>query len=209
MAKLRKALAVGGALGLELQEPTKSTSTWVAPDRVVPLSLASRTFRVSPVPPCDGTGGETPEPSPESLIQVTLDQKACKWRVEVIVLAPGGELLAQSEEAGHVLLRTCEGDDPAQEMLGLGDYDLLGIALDRGFAVLSGMSLPLKCTTVVEADTRVNGILKVSLVDWIRTGAFTPGVRRRFPYAQEAWARLAGVLGPQDAGQGVIIRWKR
>ena len=194
-----------GALGLELMDPVAQ------PVGLAPADCAGqRTSLGTPmhillggsVPPAPGTHADA-----EALIQVSLDQDARAWRVEVMVLGLGGELLSEDMTDGEVHLRNNPAPD-STGVVGLGLYDLLGTALDQGLLLVGRLSLPDDCQVVVEVDTWANGVLRGSLIDWVRSGAFLPGGPPRFPYAHESWGRVATILLPSIGRPGAVVRWK-
>ena len=135
-------------------------------------------------------------PVQETLIEAVVNEKAETWQVSIVALGPGGEILG--EEHG-------QGSGPCGFA---SSYQLLGLALEQGLRLADGIKAATGNAIVIEADTWQNGVLKVTLSDWIREGAFSDGVGGRFGSAGTAWSSVAQRLTPQGSGRAVSVRWK-
>lgn len=209
MARRSAECPVQGSLGLELERLMVPASGPVvepeAPRKPAPRpTVEVQTLPVAPAPP---EALPPALPSVEAVVQVHLDPDQHAWRSSVMVVALGGELLDHREGEGQIQLRESTDPEAKSPVVLPGDYDLLGFAVDQGLAFLEAMDLPEGSRAVLEASTHANATLSGRLRDWIREGSFDPGARRRFPYAHEAWGRVAPKLWPAVGQPLAKIRW--
>lgn len=170
---------------------------------------------------------DLPVPAAETLIRPEWAQDTKTWKVAVCVKDLAGAIIAKREATGVIKLRYREdlekGDirkpnkNPDDDKVKLSDYDLLLEAMDKGFLVAD--ELEEQCglvgsRRVVEANTKLNGVLKVSMGDWLRSGShFQPDSKKppvpRFPYAIGAWVRLSEILPAGMRSGAIAVRWLR
>jgi hypothetical protein len=131
----------------------------------------------------------------EVLIRPEVDLEQSRWSVALMALAAGGELLVEEGGAGEV---TLEKDGPP-----VTRNALLGLALCNGLDLLdrAGLEGPIRVT--IEASTWINGVLKVSMNDWIR------GNTLQMHYAPDAWVRFTSRMQAGPENEQIRVRWAR
>jgi hypothetical protein len=140
------------------------------------------------------------EPPAEGIIQFTANSDLKKWTVTVLVIAQGGELVADGSDSGVL-------DDEGA----LTRTELLGIAVDRGLTLLAGMEVPPGTIPVVEACTWAGGVLRVGVGQFVSRGLFEPRDsdpdKHWFRHSWECWQRVVLRLRPKDGSTPLKIRW--
>lgn len=143
---------------------------------------------------------------PQSILSVTTDADRQSWQAKAFRRSPEGVVSDCCEASGSVsIVQALWKDQDGKEKVvdvPITDVDLLGLALDAALTLAQGWGEGC----ILEADTRQNGLLKVSLHDWVRAGRLSEG-ETAFVYAREAWCRVLEALR-QDP-PGLRVRWSR
>jgi hypothetical protein len=147
-----------------------------------------------------------PMNTPQAILSVTTDADSRTWQAEAHRRSPEGGSFDRCEASGSVpivqaLRKNPDGKEKLEDVP-ITDVELLGLALDAALTLAQGWGE----ACILEADTRQNGLLKVSLHDWVRAGRLTEG-ETGFVYAREAWCRVLEALR-QDP-PGLLVRWSR
>jgi hypothetical protein len=141
----------------------------------------------------------------ESIIAIAVDGPACSWQAWARQCDVAGDVITSRERSGVVaaiLVNRVKKDGSSEEILApVTEVELIGQALQAGLELTGDWA----GQRVLEAGTALNGMLRVSLHDWVRAGRLTEGPGA-FVYAREAWARVLELL--QQESPGLLVRWK-
>jgi hypothetical protein len=128
------------------------------------------------------------------------------WQAKALRRSPEGEIFESREASGSLkIVQVLRKDKDGKENLEdapITEVELLGLALDAALE----LSQDWGEACILEADTRQNGMLKVSLHDWVRAGRLNEG-EAGFVYARKAWCRVLEALR-QDP-PALRVRWSR
>lgn len=139
------------------------------------------------------------------VLAIEADASARTWKARAHRTGPDGCLLDEREASGslelvQVLRRDKEGREKLEDAP-ITEAELLGIALEVAMELGSDWGE----TFLLEADTHQNGMLKVSLHDWVRAGRLNEG-DSGFVYARQAWSRVLAALRQEPPR--LWVRWK-
>jgi len=147
-----------------------------------------------------------PMNTPQSILTVTTDAGSHSWQAKAYRRSPESVVSDCCEASGSVsIVQALRKDQDGKEKVvdvPITEVELLGLALDAALTLAQGWGE----ACILEADTRQNGLLKVSLQDWVRAGRLSEG-ETAFVYAREAWCRVLEALR-QDP-PGLRVRWSR
>jgi len=140
----------------------------------------------------------------ESIVLISANEKACAWHAWAKHRNVRGEVVASRETSGvlkAVMVTRTKKDGTEEERLApVTEVELLGLALLAGIELTQDWEGP----KILEANTAQNGMIKVSLHDWVRAGRLNEG-DSAFVYAREAWSRILEMLRQEPPE--LIIRW--
>lgn len=147
-----------------------------------------------------------PMNTPQSILSVTADADTRTWQAKAFRRSPEGKAFDCCEASGSVaIVQALRKGQDGKEKLGevpVTEVELLGLALDAALTLAQVWGE----ACILEADTRHDGLLKVSLHDWVRAGRLTEG-ETAFVYSREAWCRVLEALR-QDP-PSLRVRWSR
>lgn len=140
----------------------------------------------------------------ESIVLIKSDEKACSWQAWAKHRNSYGEVTESKEISGTVqavmVTRTKQDGTEEERLAPVTEVELLGLALLAGITLTQDWVGP----KVLEATTAQNGMIKVSLHDWMRAGRLDEG-ECAFVYAREAWRQILDML--RQNPPGLIVRW--
>ncbi|WP_286355334.1 hypothetical protein [Geothrix oryzae] len=129
----------------------------------------------------------------EIVLSIQTDADARRWHACAEHRAMDGGVLEVRWASGVVSVvdRPREKDRGRLEMVPIPvtEVELIGLALDAGMTIASD----LMGVRIIEANTALNGMLKVGLHDWFRAGRLDVG-EAAFVYSHDAWLRVRNAL---------------
>lgn len=144
--------------------------------------------------------------TPLIVLSIATDVDARAWKAKAQQQSPEGVVLHSRESSGTLeTIQTLRKDKDGKKTLEdvpITEVELLGLALDASM----GLAQEWGEAFVLAADTHQNGMLKVSLHDWVRTGRLNEG-DAGFVYAREAWCRVLAALRQEPPR--LWIRWQQ
>lgn len=186
----------GGLLGLDMpleQATPVPTASTPARGRAQGAPLLPR-----PLPPPPNVSRVVEAPMVEAIAVPWIDPANYAWGANLLVMAPGGELLAEDDARGYVTLRP----DAENRMIVPSARELLGFAVEAAVAMLQGSKVPEDAKRYIDVDRDTNGFIKVSLGDMVKAFALEPCPLSLGKAAETCAVVQAGRSCPKAKGSG-------